>query len=180
MNTTTKNKTCSSCDAELSIAATYCPFCGSDVLGPAKKAKSEGDSIFSDHSVQESLASLYKPPYSSRNRFGLGVPDERDEGDYSKSETQGASDALFQEYNEETLGKQETLVSKQGGFLSLLLLTVGAQLFILGLLLALFSSDGKLTLQWSSHLWYWYLLIAAPMLFLGFRQIKKIPDSTLD
>ncbi|MCB1083657.1 MAG: hypothetical protein KDK61_05065, partial [Simkania sp.] len=62
-----RTKVCWSCEADVSYEATYCPFCGTDLLTSTIEPKEEQprqDERFSTQSLEESLASLYKPPYS--------------------------------------------------------------------------------------------------------------------
>ena len=181
MNTTERSKICKSCEADVSLTATYCPFCGSDLIAPSAQKKETHDSIFANNTVRESLASLYKPPYSSRNSYGLGVPDERDESDYVQSATAEKSDSLFQGYGHDDLHQiqppeEEKTEAREGGFIPLLLLSIGCQLLTLGLLLLFFSKGGKLILQWNARTWFIYCLLSLPMLYAGWKFLKPKPS----
>jgi len=61
----------------------------------------------------------------------------------------------------------------KSAFVSLTLLSLGTFLFVFGLILALFSSDGYVTLRWSSAFWYLYALIACPCLFFGWKLMQR-------
>lgn len=180
-----RTKVCWNCEADVSYEATYCPFCGTDLLTssietsrqPVKK-----DTKFSNQTLQESLASLYKPPYSARDRQGFGVPDEREETPFKEAEPE-KEDPLFKSYdqmefeevepvqNEEV--EEEEEVSRRGTILPLLFLMIGAHLFMLGALLLFCSKDGVVTLEWNSRLWFFYCLISFPLLYFGGRLLKK-------
>jgi ribosomal protein L40E len=167
-----RTKVCWNCEADVSFEATYCPFCGTDLLTssietPAQTSKQ--DRKFADQTLQESLASLYKPPYSVRNRQGLGVPDEREESSYIPAEPQ-KKDPLFESTYEmpEEKGypmapEKEIMalddgeeMTKRGSVLPLLFLMIGGHLLMLGALLLFCSSHGKVVLEWSSRFWFVY------------------------
>lgn len=186
-----RTKACWNCEADVSYEATYCPFCGTDLLTstvePAHQPPKQ-DHKFADQTLQESLASLYKPPYSVRNRQGFGVPDEREETSYIETEPQ-KEDSLFQPYEAEEQEKQEELpmipeegiktfeeteeVTRRGSILPLLFLMIGAHLFILGALLLFCSKNGVVTLEWSSRFWFLYCLISFPLLYFGGKLLKN-------
>lgn len=184
-----RTKVCWSCEADVSYEATYCPFCGTDLLTSTIEPKEEQprqDERFSTQSLEESLASLYKPPYSVRNKQGLGVPDEREEPAF-KQVTPPKEDPLFQTYDppeaeepppppqqEEAIEEKET---QRGGVLPLLLLSVGINLCLLGLLILFFSKDGVVNLQWSAHYWFVYLLIGLPTAYFGVRFLRQLDTS---
>ena len=144
---------------------------------------SEQEPTFSDQNLEESLASLYKPPYSIRNRQGIGVPDEREETQFQQAAPQ-KENPLFQPYGkpepketsrvQQPIESEEDEVTTRGGtILPLLLLMIGSHLLILGLLLLFCSKNGIVTLEWSSRFWGFYLLLGAPMLYLGGRILKR-------
>ncbi|MCB1106522.1 MAG: hypothetical protein KDK76_00325 [Chlamydiia bacterium] len=181
-----RTKGCWNCEADVSYQATYCPFCGTDLLTssiePGKETSPKGDEKFVDQSLQESLASLYKPPYSIRNRQGLGVPDEREEVSFKEAEPH-KENPLFQSYEsvdpEETVSYapqenlDEEIVTRRGNILPLLFLMIGAHLFILGALLLFCSKGGIVTLEWSSRFWFLYCLVGLPLLYFGSRLLKS-------
>ncbi|MDN3504968.1 MAG: hypothetical protein P0S95_05285 [Rhabdochlamydiaceae bacterium] len=57
--------------------------------------------------------------------------------------------------------------------LSVLFLSLGAQLFAIGLLLLFFSTDGHLTLEWRAKNWYLYCLVALPLLGFGWYSVRE-------
>ncbi|WP_148258922.1 zinc ribbon domain-containing protein [Simkania negevensis] len=182
-----RTKVCWSCEADVSYEATYCPFCGTDLLTSTIEPKEEQprqDERFSTQSLEESLASLYKPPYSVRNKQGLGVPDEREEPSF-KQVKPPREDPLFQTYDPPKAKEPiqpppqpkaitEEKGSERGGVLPLLLLSIGINLSLLGLLILLFSKEGVVNLQWSSHYWFIYLLIGLPTTYFGVRSLKQL------
>ncbi len=184
MNQLSKTVACSNCQADVNSEATYCPFCAADLLTGSKREQEQAvqSDMFENQTLKDSLASLYKPPYSIRNQQGVGVPDEREESPFIKAAPQ-KEDPLFQPYEatqpppqppEEIVQEEPPEEDKQRGLVSpLLLLLVGTQLALLGLLILLFSKDGLVTLEWQSKHWFIYCLISAPLVFLGVRQLKR-------
>jgi len=57
---------------------------------------------------------------------------------------------------------------------SVLLLTVGLQLLLLGFLLVLLSHNGSLTLKWDARLWFLYIFASIPFLIFGYRSLAKL------
>ena len=177
-----RTKACWNCEADVSYEATYCPFCGTDLLTSSiesSKQVPKRDEKFAEQSLQESLASLYKPPYSVRNRQGLGVPDERENAPFKEAEPQ-KENPLFQSFEkvepEQILGQNEEMQeeegTRRGTILPLLFLMIGAHLFALGALLLFCSKDGFVTLEWSSRFWFLYCLISFPLLYFGGKLLK--------
>ena len=183
-----RTKVCWSCEADVSYEATYCPFCGTDLLTSAVESKEEPtkqDERFATQSLEESLASLYKPPYSVRNRQGLGVPDEREEPSF-KQVTPPKEDPLFQSYDSQELRetpppsastpaiKPQEQTEERGGVLPLLLLSVGVNLIVLGILIVFFSKEGMVCLEWSARYWFFYLLTGLAIAYMGVRSLKQL------
>lgn len=182
-----RTKTCWSCEADVSFESTYCPFCGTDLLTsfsePPPSSPPREAEKFTEQSLQESLASLYKPPYSVRNKQGFGIPDEKEEIVFAEAQPP-KEDPLFQPYEYEEKNISDELEgssteersdeeSQKGTVLPLLLLLVGTHLFLLGMLILFFSSHGRVVLEWNSQYWFLYLLLGGPLLFFGVRLLKK-------
>lgn len=158
-----RQKMCWNCDADVTFDATFCPFCGSDLLGGVlQETEGDGD-MFSGKSLDESLASLYKPPYSVREQKGFGVPKTKSRA-FSSEDEASVSDDL----DEEPLVRH-----RLGGGWPLILLSVGGQLMTLGLLLFFFSSGGKLSLEWNAKYWFIYCIAAMPIVYFGWRMLNE-------
>lgn len=178
-----RTKVCLSCEADVNLEATYCPFCGADLsTAPVESASAfspSPDERFEAQPLKESLASLYKPPYSVRNRRGLGVPDERVETTFTRAEP--AKEDPLSYYEQGKVGKkveEKVEVVEQerqiGGVLPLVLLLIGTVFLVLAIALFFFSSNGVLTLEWKSSYWFLYALLSLPFLFLAIRLLKKL------
>lgn len=180
-----RTKACWNCEADVGFEATYCPFCGTDLLTSSiekSTQNSKRDRKFADQTLQESLASLYKPPYSVRNRQGFGIPDEREESSYIPTKLQ-KQDPPFQstyEVQEEEApstipqgGGDSEEAMRRGSVLPLLFLMIGAHLFMLGALLLFCSHHGKVVLEWSSRFWFLYCALGLPLIYFGSRLLKR-------
>ena len=106
---------------------------------------------------EEELDSPYIPLYSP----------EAPEGEAGDSPTP----LLYDEVE----ASEESFSSWQSSFLSLLFLSSGVLLFFFGLLLALFSKEGYLTLRWSDSYWQLYLALSAPLAYFGWRCLQQLP-----
>jgi len=178
-----RTKVCWGCEADVSYEATYCLFCGADLLALPAETSSKSpkeDAKFSDQTLQESLASLYKPPYSARSCQGLGIVDEM--GGVSTQKHPSNQDSPIQPC--EQLEPQNTLAAKgkeggteavkKGNILPLLFLMAGAYLCVLGVLLLFCSKDGLVVLEWSNRFWFVYCTLSLPLLYFGVKMLKNI------
>lgn len=55
-----------------------------------------------------------------------------------------------------------------------ILMTLGAQLILFGLLMLIFSSNGAMILKWDARLWYFYVLASIPFLIFGYKSVNKL------
>ena len=155
-----KVKMCPFCEGNVSFDAEECKYCGASFLKGSAKVRTP-------YQTEDSLAGLYDPPYSpdrSSSRFGIATPEEREEEEPLKEEI-----------------KKETVTSKQedaeeGNKLgSILLLSVGGQLFTLAWLLFFFSDQGRVALEWKSKYWPIYLVISGILLYQGWKKLTTAP-----
>lgn len=51
--------------------------------------------------------------------------------------------------------------------------SIGVNISLFGLFLFLFSSKGELFLRWKSSFWFVYVLVGAPLIFIGNRLFKR-------
>ena len=159
MKTVDKQKICVHCDGRLPLDATQCIYCGAEVKPEAAAPKTSV--LFANQSLQDSLASLYTPPYSVKSpHFSPAVDKKR------------------QESAEPPPVKTESIVQKKvpeeqaQSVMPLLTLLAGAQIFTLGLLQLLFSDEGILRLEWNSQYWFIYCLSALPLFYFGIKRSK--------
>lgn len=148
-------KLCWNCDANVGIHFEDCPYCGVNL------AKGEEEKIPSlkrktPFGPTEKSDNIPKPPYASK--FS---------GDTS------ASDEEWRKGPDQQTDEMQEVVSNKNELFALLLLLPGIVFFLFGLILMLFSHDGTLTLRWSDHFAYLYFIGAIPLIFIGWRFLKK-------
>jgi hypothetical protein len=105
---------------------------------------------------KSTLSSSYSPPYSAERV----TPTQADNKTNKPLEAQAAP-----------------LSKETSSFLPIALLTIGSNLIILSLLLLILGRNGKVELEWSSSYWMLYLVLGAPLIFLGYKIIKTDKNS---
>lgn len=164
---------CTHCEGRIAVEANSCPYCGMPLIEESEHPKTSA--FQSGLSSQESLSSLYPPPYSNRNFSDMKTeskdlhtkfkaPQALAENPFAKMPL--AANAKAEKQSEE----------EKSGFMPLLLAMLGSNLLTLGLMQALFSDGGFLRLEWSSKYWFYYCLFAVPMIYLGLKQTKQVKE----
>jgi hypothetical protein len=155
-----RQKMCANCNGKVSFEATECPYCAAE-LAPLAQATAPSPTLFKAQTLQDSLASLYNPPYHSKMN--------------EKENPAPKKQAVFTE--PEPLIQKETLDMRneenRQDFWALFALIVGGNLITIGLLQFFFSDKGMLTLEWDSRFWYLYCLIALPLFYFGFKKASN-------
>jgi len=165
-----KQKLCHHCDGRIPLEASICPFCASDQTPGV--AKGEGP-LFKTQSLQDSLASLYTPPYSIKNLSTPTAMEEKREPAPSLSPYKEVKSPQMAS----TLSLPEAPEQKaeQNSSLWTLIFTMGGTtLLILGILQLFLSEGGTVRLEWDSSWWFVYCLLSAPLLFFGIKKIREL------
>jgi hypothetical protein len=160
MHTKEKVKMCPFCEGTIAASSTECKYCGSSLIKSQKRA--------SAYQTEDSLASLYDPPYAPNKRPNhYGIPpshihtteydDDYEEGEGEEPPKRKVTDE----------GEDEE-ASSLG---ALLLLSIGGVLFTLAWLLLFFSEHGRLILEWKSRYWFAYLFLSLPLLYKGYKKL---------
>ncbi|HSW86927.1 MAG TPA: hypothetical protein VLG49_05450, partial [Rhabdochlamydiaceae bacterium] len=68
MNPADRKKMCTSCDGMIPIDAETCPYCTADQAQTIESTPHQAP-LFKHQSLQDSLTSLYTPPYSSKGHM---------------------------------------------------------------------------------------------------------------
>jgi hypothetical protein len=157
MKVTDRQKVCSNCDGRIALEATECPYCGTEFSQEEKKSPLQAP-LFKNQTLQESLASLYTPPYSqSKSEYKTVLP----------------TPAPFKEpLPPETPLEKEPSQEQKETFWTLFALIVAGNLLTIGLLQFFFSEEGVLRLEWDSSYWFLYCLIALPLFYLGLKRAE--------
>jgi len=181
MKSAEREKMCINCEGRIPFDAEICPYCASD-QAKGRMNNSFQAPLFQSQSLEESLTSLYKPPYQGkRPQFAkaLNVPEEEVQDPEPISTY--SDTPIYKEVTEKfsmdpligaTVESEEEERPKSSLW-PCLLLTAGVNFFILGLMQALFSKKGVFRLEWDANYWFFYCLLAAPLLFFGFKKLKE-------
>lgn len=179
MNPKDRKKMCTSCDGRIPYDADVCPYCTSSqksTIAPVNQVKE-----LHHQSLQDSLTSLYSPPYSGK----MNPPAEKKEiPNINKFESlkEPMAEKRFNNFNS-GLGiptipmqaaEEEHASDDRTSFWPILLLSIGANLLTLGLIQLFFSDAGFLRLEWNSSYWFVYCLAALPLFFFGFRKANAM------
>lgn len=159
---------CGNCDGRIAIEASICPYCGAE----QSDADSGPSQIFKNQSLQDSLTSLYTPPYSQQKPTSYNeepAPKKMEAFKEVKSGFSGLSTATTMPTTESQEGEEKA----QNNLMPILMLSLGGNLFILGLLQFFFSKGGFLRLEWDASYWFLYALASLPLLYLGFKKASK-------
>ncbi len=133
-----------------------CPHCEGRIPIPLDDCPYCGQSIFSQAAFSlgnEKENPAFVPPYLARW-----------EEEPVREEKQAA--VRGKEIQKEKM-KQKSLL------LTILLLTIGSYLFALGILVFLFSENGKLVLEWKSRYSLLYCFLASPLLYIGWLRLQN-------
>lgn len=144
-----RQKLCCHCEGEVDLDVIVCPFCAADL----REEKPEQKTIYNPDVSLKNLGmqqSLYPPHYAPK-------PLEE-----SVNESLPAEDAMAQE--EETKNIWGPVI----------LLTLGAQLLLFGILMLLFSHKGAMVLKWDARMWFIYILASIPFLIFGYRSTSRL------
>lgn len=148
-----KKKLCPQCEGTIPYQMPHCPFCGFEhFIKETSTAQTLGS---------QGLSSLYHPPYLAQS---IGEV-RKDPKDTQATPPDPAPASPIEKSLEDRLAKVELI--------TIILLSIGGQFMMLGLMLLLFSVDGVVTLQWKSQYWYFYSLFSIPFLLLGLKWLNR-------
>lgn len=141
---------CYNCEGEIDLDVIVCPFCAADLREekPEQQAPSYNPAgILKNLNTQQSL-------------YPTQTPIRGEEGEEKEEEA------------------PQMNVSEEGEpreiFGPTILMTLGAQLLLFGLLMLLFSNKGVMILKWDARLWYAYVLASIPLLIFGYKSVSKL------
>lgn len=147
MNAVPKKKLCWNCEGNVARQIDNCPFCGVYL-----------------HATEDAEEDSWNPPYRLTAL------------DTSKEEVPTPPYTAQEEASDSSTASQQKIESPSNDILDLkkevlpLLFFLSATVFFMfGLILALFSQNGVLTLQWNGDLWPLFLFGSAPLFFFGYK-----------
>ncbi|MEI8364919.1 MAG: hypothetical protein WCF65_00740 [Parachlamydiaceae bacterium] len=129
-----------------------CPFCGVSVI-PASL---------------DGTSNSFVPPYAPHLTRSNEVPPSpygqwsEDSQEPSKESANGSSEP------EPSMDEFKKVV------VAVTFLLGGSVFFLFGLALVLFSTEGTFSLKWDGSFWYFYMILAIPMLYFGWKSLMKL------
>lgn len=148
-----RQKLCHNCEGEIDLEVIVCPFCAADLREEKPEqgrfAFNAAQKLLQD---RETSQSLYPP------QFPIHPP----EAPPIEAPPPLTQTALPEEGTSKNI------------FGPTILFTLGVQLFLIGLLMLLFSHKGMVVLKWDASWWFFYCLSGAPFLYFGYRAISKL------
>jgi hypothetical protein len=146
-----KNKLCWNCEGSVAKHLENCPYCGV-YLSPDESLAS----------TQTVMKAPYNPPEKNPSE---AIP----EPPYAP-QTQPADEAI----EKAPLSAQQNQF--QEVFLPVFTLSAGLVALLFALLLLLFSTHGKLVMEWDASLWGWYAAGGLLLLALGWKFLQQKSD----
>jgi hypothetical protein len=178
MKAVDRQKICSNCDGRIAIEAEACPYCGSACA--AVQEMTTPAPLFDHQAIQESLTSLYTPPYSNKSAATMKQDKEKHKAKpVTKESHENQLNASLGKFNYSSgtpAIETEEIVEEKSSFGPLLFLLLGGNFLIIGLLQFFFSENGILRLQWESKYWFVYCLIAMPLVYFGYKKANQCKE----
>jgi hypothetical protein len=148
-----RQKLCHNCEGEIDVDVIVCPFCAADLREEKPEQKRPSYNPFVRNlNDQQTMQSLYPPPYKGAE----AEPQESQGAEVPAAAAEPAED------------------KKNNVFTPTILFTLGVQLFILGLLMLLFSHKGTVILKWDARFWFLYVFASIPFLVFGYKALSKL------
>lgn len=153
MSAVPKKKLCWNCEGNISKEIDNCPYCGVYVHSPDLDENNGWNIPYVSGNKKEEIPS---PLYQIHENNELDTESE----DHSEIEALHPASSIFKQLKEDVL--------------PVLLLMSGSIFFLFGIVLFLFSDKGTLTLQWNGDLWPYYLALAVPFVFFGWKYLLQM------
>lgn len=144
MKTKKRQKMCYNCEGEVDIDVIVCPFCAADL----REEKPEQHTPL--------MQTNFKNLDAQQSLYPSSLPKARPEEEPPL---------------QQTIQQEEEPKSSYG---TIILLTLGAQLLLLGLFMLLFSNRGEFVLKWDARFWYFYVLASIPLFIFGVKSLNKL------
>lgn len=171
-----KQKMCPHCEGRIAYEAEICPYCAQEQAN--EKAFQSQTPLFQNQSLQDSLTSLYTPPYSGKRPLFTQSEPQSTTPFKENSMYKNVTDEKFQDPLK-AFGAAASIpeTEQKEGESSLwptVFMVAASNFFILGLLQLFFSEEGLLKLEWDGSYWFIYCLISLPLFYLGVKKMKSL------
>ncbi|HSX10978.1 MAG TPA: hypothetical protein VLF94_04610 [Chlamydiales bacterium] len=147
-----RQKMCYNCEGEIDLDVIVCPFCAADLREEKPEQQSASYSPAAAVKNLNTQQSLYPPHYAPKA-------------------SQPPQEATLAE--EPQMAPMEPEESKNI-FGPTILMTLGTQLLLFGLLMLLFASKGTMILKWDARFWFLYIFASVPLLIFGYKSVSKL------
>jgi hypothetical protein len=162
MKSIEKQKLCPNCEGRIPVEMEICPYCAHELAQQGAKPQNP---LFHKQSLEESLASLYKPPYQGKKAA--------EEMSMEKPKPLKGVEASL--YGSSPREEEETQAQeKKSSLWPTVLLLLAANLLLLGILQLLFGVDGVVHLEWDTSNWFFYCLASIPLFYFGWKKLQEI------
>ncbi len=176
MKSADKQKMCPHCEGRISFEAEICPYCAQ--AQETGKVDQTSQTLFQNQSLQDSLTSLYTPPYAGKRPLFTqnekqSIPTIKENAMYKNVTEEKFQDPLKAISNSAVMSDTE---QKEGesSLWPTVFMVAATNFFILGLLQLFFSEEGLLRLEWDGSYWFLYCLISLPLFYLGIKKMKQL------
>ncbi len=166
MKPTERQKMCVNCDGRVSFESIVCPYCSAD-LAKAQEVDPHRDIGAKHQAIQDSLTSLYTPPYQQKMAKIQATKAISAEARVTAPAHHGGVPSATSPRDPAQEKEAKAVL------ISILALSLGSLLFILGILQIFFAEDGFLRLEWDASRWFVYCLSALPLLYYGYRKAAQ-------
>ncbi len=145
---------CYNCEGEVDLDVIVCPFCAADLREEKPEQQAPRGNNAATLKNLNTQQSLY--PSGASQRAPQKVSSEEESGE--EGSPMGAAED----------GESKNIVGPT------IVMTLGAQLFLFGLLMLFFSHEGAMILKWDARLWYFYVTASIPFLIFGYKSVNKL------
>jgi len=156
---TKKTKLCWNCEGVVDRSSENCIYCGVYLHPEKEDLQEERDDVSATplYTPQDQEDEEYEPHYQSKE-------DEK---------------IIYEEIHAEETKKEASSEDIRGVILPLVFLLAGSIFMLFGLILYFFSKDGVFVLKWNANYWFIYLLIAIPLLYIGWRTLQYFEEGAI-
>lgn len=177
MKSTEKQKMCIHCEGRIPIEAEICEYCASYQTDANVKNSFQAP-LFQNQTLEDSLTSLYTPPYQGKKPNFSQSPAKEEPMFSAHPQTPMYKDVAGQAprnpFEGATVNTTEEESQQKNSLWPTLFLTTGIFAFVVGLMQCLFSKNGTLHLEWDTNYWFLYCLLGAPLLYFGIKKLREL------
>lgn len=170
MKAVDRQRGCPNCSGKIPVDVGQCPHCFAQV--PVEAAK-EAFAAKTPSPLQESFNSRYAPPYQPKSSLTSNFL-VNEEKKFFGAATEKSEELLLPDQPSSKEGIQEKEWNKS--FWPIFALSVGGNLFVLGILQFFFADSGVVKLEMNAEYWFLFLLVSAPLFYFGIKKLQEAAD----